>query len=362
MLNRVKHIFSALGILLMLSSCDATIHEYPSESSIVLNVDCTINDTKPDFFVTVECDAKNGTSYIVRTMGMGPEDTRFDEPYKLRYTIDLYRVIASHTEFVERKVHIVDPEQKDMPQTQFNVVASEYKVLVWCDYVRESAQDEDWYYQTGDLRKILYNDIEVKDNNDKDVFTNMAHLNFRDYYYMSGTHEESIQLTLERPKGRYKCITTDVNDYINKESVTQITSVVTYIQYVAAGYNVEEQKPNYFEPTRTYLTTVTTDDLDQNGNLEMCYDYVFVNGKQTNVKINFQFYKGVITMKDGKLYKENGEIASDDDRISNWSGVVVPLKRNMETIIEGRLLTASFGSGGIGIDPGFEGEIVIPWE
>jgi hypothetical protein len=34
----------------------------------------------------------------------------------------------------------------------------------------------------------------------------------------------------------------------------------------------------------------------------------------------------------------------------------------METIIEGRLLTASFGSGGIGIDPGFEGEIVIPWE
>jgi hypothetical protein len=67
-------------------------------------------------------------------------------------------------------------------------------------------------------------------------------------------------------------------------------------------------------------------------------------------------------MKDGKLYKEDGSIASDDDRISNWSGVVVPLKRNMETIIEGRLLTASFGSGGIGIDPGFEGEIVIPWE
>lgn len=365
MLNRVKHIFSVLGILLLLSSCDATIHEYPSESSIVLTVDGTINDVKPEFFITVECDAKNGTSYIVRTQSMKPENTRFDEPYKLRYIVDLYRVIASHSEFVERKVHIVDPQDAEynkLPTTQFDVVASEYKVLVWCDYVRESAELEDWYYQTGDLRKILYNDIEVKDNNDKDVFTNMAHLNFREYYYMSGEHEESIHLTLERPKGRYKCRTTDVGDYLNKEDVEVITSVVTYVQYVAAGYNVEEQKPNYFESTRTYLHTVTTEDIDEDGRLEMCYDYVFVNGKQTNVKINFQFYKGVVTMKDGKLYKEDGSIASDDDRISNWSGVVVPLKRNMETIIEGRLLTASFGSGGIGIDPGFEGEIVIPWE
>ena len=40
----------------------------------------------------------------------------------------------------------------------------------------------------------------------------------------------------------------------------------------------------------------------------------------------------------------------------------MPLKRNMETVIEGRMLTASFGTGGFGIDPGFEGEWVIPWE
>ena len=353
MLNRIKHIFDILAILLILSSCDATIHEYPSESSIVLNVSCEINDVKPEFFVTVECDTKNGTSYIVRTQGAKPIDTRFDEPYKLRYTIDLYRVIASHTEFVERKVIILDPDHNSVPTTQFDVVAAEYKVLIWCDHVRASAENDDWYYQTGDLRKILYTDIEVKDNNDKDVFTNMKHLNFREYYYQSGTHEENVHLVLERPKGRYKCITTDIEDYMGKNStIKHITSVVSYVQYVAAGYNVEEQKPNYFEPTRTYLTTVSTEDIDGD-RLEMCYDYVFVNGKQTNVKINFQFYKGIVTMQNGKLIKEDGTEATEDDRISNWSGIVVPLKRNMETIVEGRLLTASFGSGGIGIYPGF---------
>ena len=57
---------------------------------------------------------------------------------------------------------------------------------------------------------------------------------------------------------------------------------------------------------------------------------------------------------------ETGEIIGD--KISEWTGIVVPLKRNMETVIDGRLLTTSFGTGGIGIDPGFEDEIVIPWE
>ena len=71
-----------------------------------------------------------------------------------------------------------------------------------------------------------------------------------------------------------------------------------------------------------------------------------MNGKQTNVKIDFFFYDSVI---------------SEDTEISNWTAITVPLRRNMETIVEGRMLTTSFGTGGIGIDPGFEDEIVIPW-
>lgn len=363
MLNRVKHIFSVLGVLLMLSSCDATIHEYPTDPKIIIDVSCEINDVKPEFFVTVECDTENGTSYIVRTQGANTLGTRFDEPYKLRYTIDLYRVIASHTEFVKRDVITKALNDTEFPTVRYELEAAEYKVLIWCDYVRESAEFEDWYYKTDDLRKILYNDIEVKDNNDKDVFTNMVNLNFRDYSYDRRKYIEldPVHVVLERPKGRYKCITTDIEDYIIKDDVRDITCVASYVQYVAAGYNVEDQKPNYFEPTRTYLSTVSIDDVE-NGQLEMCYDYVFVNGKQTNVKINFQFYKGIVKMVNGQLFKEGNSPVTDDDRISNWSGIVVPLKRNMETVIEGRFLTASFGSGGLGIDPGFEGEIVIPWE
>lgn len=353
MFGRIKHTVMMFMLLFALASCDKTIHEYPGANNIELTVRCSVDMAHPEHFVTVECDAENGTSYVVRTQSVGTLGTRFTEPVCLRYVVDLYRIAASHSTFVERKV-CFSPVDAANPQaiTTFNVDASQYKVLVWCDYVQDDVR-EAWYYQTDDLRKILYSDIEVVDNNDKDVFTNVLDVNLSEYYYMEGDFQVVYDLDLSRPKGRYKCITTDINDYIKSSGdVQDITSVITYVQYVSAGYNVEEQKPNYFEPTRTYITTNSVDEI-VDGELELCYDYVFVNGKQTNVKINFYFYKGAVTINES-----TGEIIGEE--ISHWSGIVVPLKRNMETVIEGRMLTTSFGTGGIGIDPGFQGEIVIP--
>ena len=365
MFGRIKPIILLTLSVLALASCDKTIHEYPGEVDLKLTVECDLNLTPPAYFTTVECDPENGTSYVVRTQAMQPFGTRFTEDVCYRFVIDLYRVTSSHSVFVERRVEFRDVDydkNTDPVIAQFDVTATQYKVLVWCDYVQDDIR-EAWYYNTDDLRKIVYSDIEVKDNNDKDVFTNMLNVDLTDYYYLEGDFEiRPDVLTLERPKGRYKCITTDADDYLKSAgtSIEDITAVVQYTQYVSAGYNVEEQKPNYFEPTRTYIAKPR---IDEDGELELCYDYVFVNGKQTNVKINFWFYKGEVKIGD------NGAPAVDLDdagnpkgeEISHWTGIVVPLKRNMETIIEGRMLTTNFGTGGIGIDPGFEGEIVIPW-
>ena len=339
--------------LLALASCDKTIHEYPGEQSITLTVRCSVDLTPPEYFTTVECDPQTGTSYVVRAQSVEPLGTRFSEPVCLRYIVDLYRVTSSHSVFVERKILFADVEDPN-PQAiaTFDVDASKYKVLVWCDYVQDDVR-EAWYYVTDDLRKILYSDVEVVDNNDKDVFTNMMEVDFSEYYYLEGEFDLVYDIDLQRPKGRFKCITTDMEDYVkngDNASAEDITAVVTYTQYVSAGYNVEEQKPNYFEPTRTFITKAR---IDEQGELELCYDYVFVNGKQTNVKINFNFFKGDVVVDD------NGVITGE--QISQWSGIVVPLKRNMETVIEGRMLTTSFGTGGFGIDPSFENEIVIPW-
>ena len=328
----------------------------------MLNVTCDINTSGPDYFVAVECDANQGTSYIVRTQSLGAEREEYDDRYSLRCIIDLYRVVDSHSEFVERRVQYVNMSDYSIPAAQFTVNAEEYKVLIWCDYVKSSALDESLCYNTDDLKNILYNDIEVQDNNMKDAFTAMTNVNLRDYKsILTGVYDIHEHLTLERPNGFMKCVTTDIKEFAGSNDVDEITCVMSYVQYVAAGYSVEEQKPNYFEIERTFTSTVSTKDFSANGELVVCYDYVFVNGKQTNVKINMAFYNGRLSLIDDQLVKDDGTIVPFEECITSWSGISVPLKKNMETIVSGRLLTTSFDPGGIGINPGFEDEIIIPW-
>ena len=344
MFGRIKHTVMMFMLLFALASCDKTIHEYPGANNIELTVRCSIDMAHPEHFVTVECDAENGTSYVVRTQSVGTLGTRFTEPVCLRYVVDLYRIAASHSTFVERKV-CFSPVDAANPQaiTTFNVDASQYKVLVWCDYVQDDVR-ESWYYNTDNLREIRYSEIIAEDNDDKDAFTNVLDVDLSEYYYADGVFDLNYDLMLERPMGRMRCITTDMDDFVNAgNNIEDIIVKISYTQYVSAGYNVEEQKPNYFEPTRTYITTPEVDD---EGNLELCHDYIFVNGKQTNVKVDFYFYNGEIT---------------EEKEISHWTSIVVPLKKNMETTVEGRMLTTSFGTGGFGIDSEFEDEIVIEW-
>lgn len=364
MLVRVKHIIGVLIVLLMFTSCDKIrFHvNYVSGPSLMLNVTCDINNSGPDYFVAVECDANQGTSYIVRTQSVGPEEQREDDRYTLRCIIDLYRVINSQSEFVERRINMVNMRDLSIPAAQFNVNAEEYRVLVWCDYVRSSEVEESLCYKTDDLKNILYNDIEIKDNNMKDAFTAMANVNLRDYKsILTGVYDISEHLTLERPNGFMKCVTTDIKEFAANNDTDEITCVMSYVQYVAAGYSVEEQKPNNFEIERTFTSTVSTKDFSANGELVLCYDCIFVNGKQTNVKVNMAFYNGRMTLVDNQLVKDDGTIVPFEDCITSWSNISVPLKKNMETIVSGRLLTTSFDPGGIGINPGFEDEIVIPW-
>ena len=80
MFRAVRHITLMMLSLLAFVSCDKTIHEYPGEANIELTVRCSVDLTPPEYFATVECDAENGTSYVVRAQNVEPQGTRFTEP------------------------------------------------------------------------------------------------------------------------------------------------------------------------------------------------------------------------------------------------------------------------------------------
>ena len=344
----VKYLLFTL--MLILAGCDRTIHEYPREVDIELAVRCSVDLAQPDYLISVECNSEEGASYVVRTESAEPLGTRFTEPVCLRYVVDLYSVCGARSQFVERRVLFADAEEPN-PQVvaRFDVEAERYRVLVWCDYVRDDVR-EAWYYVTDDLRSVLYADVAVVDNNDKDAFSGVVDVDLSRWCCLMCCNEAVVDIDLMRPMGRLKCVATDVEEYLKNSSAAleDITAVVTYTQYVSAGYNVEAQRPNYFVPTRRFVSKAR---VDSDGEFELFYDYLFVNGKETNVMLNFALYSGEVTVG------ESGEVVGNE--ISSWSGIVVPLQRNRETLIEGRLLTTSYGTGGVGIDPGFENEIVI---
>ena len=337
---------------LLMAGCDRTIHEYPHDVEVELAVRCSVDLAQPEHWMSVECNAADGANYVVQAESAEPLGSRFIDPVCLRYVVDLYSVNGAKSRFVERRVLYSDVEAPTHDVVaRFDVGAERYRVLVWCDYVREDVR-EAWYYITDDLCEVRYADMPVVDNNDKDAFSGVKDVDLTHWCCLKCCNEAVVDMTLVRPMGRLKCVATDVDDYIANSSamLEDITAVVSYVQYVSAGYNVEEQRPNYFVPTRTFVSKAR---VDAQGEFELFYDYVIVNGKESNVMLNFAFYNGDVEFTD------EGEVVGD--RISSWSGIEVPLKRNRETIIEGRLLTTSYGTGGVAINPDFENEYVIPW-
>lgn len=319
----------------MLASCDETIHTYPKTAKLQLTVLLSADLSDPEHYYTVECDATNGP-IVTRNGTRTVFDTRFAEDVNLRFIVELYRLDAGKPVFVERQIHFAEVGDPTPQATAVftDVESCEYRVLCWTDYVQADVR-ESWYYTTDDLRNIRYSSEEVIDNNDKDVYSAVKDIDLYPYAYATGQHNVDVPVELLRPLGRYIVIAEDLNDFLLEGgNINNITTEVTYQQSVSNGYNVESQQPNDYVWTRTYTTKARVSD---EGEMLMAYDYTFVNGGQSNVKINMIFRD------------ENGA------KISEWHDILIPMIRNHETLVIGRFLTSSYGTGGIGIDDNFEG-------
>lgn len=361
MIIRVKHIFGALGILLLLTGCKATIHEYPQESSLTLNITCEVGSSEIDdmeTFVTAECESANSLMFTNRVLSANNSgETIMGSP--LRYTIDLYKVEASHAKFKKREQIVINAGEEFEPVSFRGVTAGKYKVLVWC----EKYDADRSFYNIEDLKKVTYNnDIEIVDNNDKDAFTNSITVDLRDYTYKSGNHNIDKHIIVTRPHGRFKFISYDISEYNNHTDY--ITTLVNYSEYAPTGYNVEEQKANAHERNKIFSQCVNLSDsynsIDGDRVLDLCYDFIFIGGSQTNIAIKLEFYDGKFKWDaaKGKLVDENGVEATDDDFVNSFTNVI-PLKRDKLTPVIGRLLTQRVEGGGIVITPGFDDEFIV---
>lgn len=337
----MKKIFDIFCLLLCswLISCDATVHEYPTSGHVKLIVEAYTDLAMPELYYEYVCDAKAGNQLLVRS-GDGSGSRVFDENVQLRFNFDLRRSINSSTsQSVGKVVQFAAPDaERPQAVAEFEPTPGVYKALIWCDYVSDQ-MGNDWYYKVSDLRTIVYTDVVPEDNDDKDAYTGVETVDLTPYINAGEGHTVTVPVNLNRPLGRWRLVADDIADFeAAGGNVSALWTRATYISFVSSGYNVESQEPNLFdEPqSRTFFHPI----YDRSSG-EMTHDYIFVYGKESYVSLYLEFYEG-------------------DRKISSWNVPDVPLMRNRETLIHGRFLTSASQSGGIGIDPGFNGEHIVP--
>ncbi len=336
-----KILFMLAGILLFMSSCKF-VHEYtegpgvdPSliDVNLSLSIDMDLNDEDP----------------IIQTY-KDMLSSRFD----IRYIVEIYKVSDSYAETVGNLVkRIVKTEETIIENgiyridEEISLHAGMYSVMVWVDFVKKGT-DGDYYYDTSNLHEIRVNLVDGSYKGydaTKDAFSAQKNMDLIPYANERFA-EYNMEIPVKRPFAVYQVVTTDVAkykaDYAQDiyPSVAPSISQAVYGLYFPMGYNVYYGVPDDFKANVSYDYQVV--ETVEGEEAIIASDYVFIDDKDTFYYLNFS-----VKTADGKT-------------ITTVKDLKVNLQRNRLTIIRGDFLTRNIDDGEIGIDPGFDDEIVVP--
>lgn len=364
-INATMTIICAVVALLVLGSCDATIHEYPEEPQPFFTLRFSFNDSLPQYKVieteemlaSSRTDAYRYRRFIVNVFSTGQGRSGERTPdYTYTY------VLADRGTGETYDVH------PDLP-------AGTYRFMVWED-ISEDGTEAGTYYATANFEEIELvrgsNGMHQGNTNSRDAFRGIKDT------LITRKAEEICTIEMQRPLAKYEFITTDLDEFISRavqqaakrdgtsgweqESHGLQTDSISgeqkpgskaagtggvnlddyrvmfyYPLYMPCSYNMFTDKPAdswtavSFEGKITKLSDTEA---------QLGFDYVFVNGTEAMATVGLN------------IYNKAGE------QIATVSALTIPLKRSKLTTVRGKFLTSKAG-GSIGIDPTFDGEYNI---
>lgn len=356
-----RHIIISVLVLLASAFVGCSVHEFPEPQprrpfELVLDFTQHIN---MGFYQTID--------YSTR----GESSSRYD----IRYTVNIYSVddndrIAGSA---DTTIVVTKSELADLNHTlRFYLRPGKYDFLVWADYVKRGSKD-DLFYKTANFEEIILSDRSnyVGNTDYRDAFRGeqIAEVYDNAEYTSNATGEtveNRVVVEMKRPMAKFKFESNDVvkflTDIIKKRNAsTQSTDeaeskdaetdgakpedlkkinpddyrvVFRYSGFTPCSFNMFTNKPADAWTGLSFESKMSQ--IDDN-NVELGFDYVFVNGGEAMVVVSVEVYD------------------TDGELLSRTKPVNVPLMRNMLTIVRGNFLTVK-ASGGISIDPSFDGE------
>lgn len=344
-------LYTAILPVLLLAGCDRTVLEFPEGGGVdptLVRMDLSL-EVDPSIGLYTPAPSKSASG---------------DDAFQVRWIVEVFRD-GIGGEPVARRVLSSDEaaDGRHAIATSLPVHAARYQVVAWADYV-DRGSTEDKYYTAGSLSSIMISGPGeyVGDDGHKDAYTALREFDLREYGdRWNGTAECAV--TLQRPMAKVEFVTTDVDKFLadlarrvgegasacgrvsddllgGDPDLTTIRVTVEYAGYFPSGFNAYTNKPNDARTGVSFscgMTPLTEREARLAG------DCIFVNGTESAVTVN-------LTIRDG-----------DGNLLNRVEGIDVPIVRGKLTVIRDEFLTRSYAPG-IGIDPGFDGEIdiVIP--
>ena len=333
MRSLLKQVLLLVPVMLALSAC--SVHEWPDSDpagvTIVLDLDLSgFGDYK-----TIEYSTKGGSReerlvrYTVRAYRLLPDGSSEQTP---RYSQTFLR----GTQFEKRM------------EFRLSIPDGRYMFAVWADF--SGADGTGAFYDIDDFSDIRLDCSERGCTDYKDAFRGTAEASVA--RGRSGARTV-VPVRLERPLAKVRFISTDLEDFITKVMEARKSEVgrpeatdidfsayrvyLRYTGYLPSAYNIFTAKP--FDSS---VGVSLTSEITPSGENEalLGFDYVLTNGTEASVMMAVE------------LQNLSGET------LSRSGSIEVPLKRAHLTTVRGRFLTQEVG-GGIGVDPGFDGNFDI---
>ena len=247
--------------------------------------------------------------------------------------------------------------------TRLELPEGNYRLSVWADFV-DAGTTAHKYYDYDDFAAIVLHGEHKANTDYRDAFSGTEDVTLLSSIYEDAEVVEAV-VEMTRPLAKYTFISTDLQEFIDKEllrlsrneatdgdkvqsdagsrviDLNDYRVMIYYPMYMPNTYNLHTDKASWSATGVMYESKLTRLNANE---ASMGFDYVVINDDPD----------AKVTVKVGLFDNEGNQLAMSES-------FNIPLQRSVNTLVRGKFLVVD-ADGGISIDPSFDGDhnIVLP--
>ena len=341
-----------IASILLFTSCD--VHEWPEEVPLTkeyftVYLDFDTDMAEQDYFY----DARSAELLADYEMRYTIKAFPYETPRNVDGTRSISRAAMWEHVFT-REVALNDYDA----EIDLKIPKGEYTLMVWADFVQKGSVAH-YFYNPDNFSEIILHGDHKANTDLRDAFRGSKAVEV--FEVKPNQDAVDIIIPMERPLAKFTVVTTDLKEFFEREedaarkraaargeiydesrgiNLGDYNVVFYYSGFMPSAYSMFTDKPI---DSKTGVTFYSKLEQINEEEARMGFDFVMVNGTDASVMVTL-----------GLLDSEGNPVSTSDE-------INVPLNRSVNTIVRGKFLIQEAG-GGIGINPGFEGDhnILIP--